>query len=139
MKQAGYSGTPLAKKLGIKPGFIIRLVNVPSYYFDLFDDLPEPVVISENTNPGKNFIHYFTKSLDDYTQNLPDLKQEIVSDGIIWISWPKKSSGVVTDINEDLIRSLALANGLVDIKVCAVDDTWSGLKLVIPVKDRPKK
>jgi hypothetical protein len=136
MPIAGYSGTPLAKKLGIKDGFRIRIVNKPPGYFDLFTDLPVDIKILEEKKTMKNLIHYFTKQIAELQRNIAALRNEIEPDGMIWISWPKKSSKVPTDITEDLIRRLALSNGLVDIKVCAVDDTWSGLKLVIPVKDR---
>lgn len=135
MKTTGYSGTPLAKKLGIKAGYIIKIVNAPDYYPDLFEDFPE---VEESNDPemGKNFIHYFTKEARKLENDILSLKDEIVQDGMIWISWPKKASKVPTDITEDIIRNLALQNGLVDVKVCAVDDTWSGLKLVIRVKNR---
>lgn len=136
MKTTGYSGTPLAKKLGIKEGFTIRLVNPPDYYFELFDDLPKDITIVKDKKSKKNLIHYFTKQLADLKKDVVALRNEIEMNGTIWISWPKKASKVPTDIVEDDIRALALANGLVDVKVCAVDETWSGLKLVIPVKDR---
>ncbi|WP_258135669.1 DUF3052 domain-containing protein [Mucilaginibacter phenanthrenivorans] len=133
---AGYSGTPLAKKLGIKQGDNIMLVNAPDYYFNLFTDLPDDLHINDNSVLKKDLIHFFTGQKDEYLSKLPDLKERIKSNGIIWVSWPKKASKVVTDISEDIIRNYALQIGLVDIKVCAVDKTWSGLKLVIPVKDR---
>jgi hypothetical protein len=136
MQPAGYSGTPLAKKLGIKEGFKIRLMNSPEYYFDLFTDMPENICVLKDLKIKKNFIHYFVKQAKELHKNIASLKNEIEPNGIIWISWPKKASKVVTDITEDVVRNLALANGLVDIKVCAVDEIWSGLKLVIPVKDR---
>ena len=133
---AGYSGTPLAKKLGIKKGYKIRIVNQPSYYFELFTEMPENITILTDKKIKKNLIHYFTKSAKDLHKDIVSIRNEIEPDGMIWISWPKKSSKVTTDITEDIIRDLALTNGLVDIKVCAVDEIWSGLKLVIPVKDR---
>jgi len=133
---AGYSKTPLAKKLGIKEGFIIRLVNAPENYFDLLTDMPENVRITDSTKEKKNLIHFFTKEMSELNKILPKLKREILPDGSIWLSWPKKSSGVQTDVTENLIRNTGLQSGLVDIKICAVDETWSGLKFVIPVKDR---
>ena len=136
MQTAGYSGTPLAKKLGIKDGFRIRIVNQPPGYFDLFTDLPLDIEILEEKKTRKNLVHYFTKQFRELQRDIIALRNEIETDGMIWISWPKKASKVSTDITEDLIRNLALSNGLVDIKVCAVDEIWSGLKLVIPVKDR---
>jgi len=139
MNTAGYSATPLAKKLGIKDGFVIRLVGQPPYYFDLFEDMPLNIQILDDTTKSKNLIHYFTRQADDLLRDIPLLKREIQTNGMIWISWPKKASKITTDITEDVIRNLALSNGLVDIKVCAIDEIWSGLKLVIPVKDRAKK
>jgi hypothetical protein len=133
---AGYSSTPLAKKLGIKPGFKIRLINQPDYYFKLFTDFPVDVKIIKGDKDKKNFIHYFETSLEKLNTNIPLLKKELEPAGMIWISWYKKSAKIPTDITENDVRKIALSNGLVDIKVCAVDDVWSGLKLVIPVKER---
>lgn len=134
---SGYSGTPLAKKLGIKPEHTIKLVNPPQSYFNLFDEFPE-ATLSESRWPLKNIIHLFTKDQSELRALLFKLKSEIEQDGCIWVSWPKKASKVATDITEDIIRDYALSIGLVDVKVCAVDAIWSGLKLVIPVKDRKK-
>lgn len=133
---AGYSGTPLAKKLGIKPGFTIKLVQQPAYYFELFQDWPEEVEQSEDDTTPKDLIHFFTREKEELDQLLPLLRSEIKSNGMIWVSWPKKASKVPTDITEDTIRAAAFANKLVDVKVCAVDKIWSGLKLVIRKKDR---
>ena len=135
MPLSGYSGTPLSKKLGLKEGFTISVFNQPDYYFDLFVDLPE-IQITKHKKLKKDFIHYFTTKEKILLKDIKDLKEQIVQNGMIWISWPKKSSKVETDITEDVIRNIALKNGLVDIKVCAVDEVWSGLKLVIPVKER---
>lgn len=132
----GYSGTQLAKKLGIKDGFKIRIVNQPSHYFELFTDMPENISILSDKKMKKNLIHYFAANAKYLHKDIISLRNEMEPDGIIWISWPKKASKVPTDITENMIRDLALANGLVDIKVCSVDEIWSGLKLVIPVKDR---
>jgi len=139
MKTAGYSGTPLAKKLGIKSGHTIRIQNPPEYYFDLFGDFPDDVVITKSKKKEKDLIHYFEKNASALLKNLPLLRDEITQQGMIWVSWPKKASKVATDITEDTIRDFALTIGLVDIKVCAVDEVWSGLKLVIPVKKRKIK
>ena len=133
---AGYSTTPLAKKLGIKEGFIIKLINAPDYYFDLFTDFPENVILDSKTEIKKNLIHFFAMDAEELHSKIIDLKLEIEENGMIWISWPKKSAKVLTDITEDVIRDLALKNGLVDVKVCAVDEVWSALKLVIPLKYR---
>ena len=138
MITSGYSGTPLAKKLGIKEGFKIRLINQPDYYFDLFTDMPENIKILKDKTSKKNFIHCFTKQAKDLNEQIPLLRNEIEQNGIIWVSWPKKTSKMATNVTEDIIRNIALSKGLVDIKVCAVDETWSGLKLVIPIKDRTK-
>lgn len=133
---AGYSDTPLAKKLGIKTGAKVMLLNAPDNYLQLFTDLPADVYFVGGADVKKDVIHVFTKQQDEFLRVLPQLIKQIKPDGMIWVSWPKKASKVVTDITEDVIRNFAVEIGLVDIKVCAVDETWSGLKLVIPVKDR---
>jgi 2-methylisocitrate lyase-like PEP mutase family enzyme len=136
MTTAGYSGTPLAKKLGLKDGQKIRLVNAPDHYRTLFDAWPRAILEIADKAAIKDFIHYFTRYAAMFRGDLPALKKELAPAGILWISWPKKSAKVATDVTENVIRDAALAIGLVDVKVCAVDETWSGLKLVIPVKDR---
>ncbi len=133
---AGYSGTPLAKKLGIKSGSKVMLINAPKHYLQLFTDMPADAYFVDDTAILKDVIHFFTKQRDEFLAILPGLMLQIKQEGMIWVSWPKKASKVVTDITEDVIRNFALEIGLVDIKVCAVDETWSGLKLVIPVKHR---
>jgi hypothetical protein len=134
-QSSGYSGTPLAKKLGIKAGFHVKLVNAPENYFNLFTDLPDNLIFTDD-GIKKDLIHFFTKQEDEFINNLPLLKDQIKANGIIWVSWPKKASKIITDITEATIRNYAIQTGLVDIKVCAVDEIWSGLKLVIPVKNR---
>jgi hypothetical protein len=136
MQPSGYSATPLARKLGIKNGFTIRLINAPDYYFQLFTDLPENLTQLTGPETGKNFIHYFATRAGELQAMLPRLRNEIADDGIIWVSWYKKSAKKPTDVTEHLVRETALATGLVDIKICAVDEWWSALKLVIPVKQR---
>ena len=131
---SGYSDTPLEKKLGIKPGARIKIINAPSGYKKLFSDLPADLKF--NSKGKQDIIHLFIKSIDELYAMLPDLKSEIEQAGAIWVSWPKKSSGIKTDVAEDRIRECAVTNGLVDVKVCAVDETWSALKLVIPLKLR---
>lgn len=138
MKPSGYSGTPLAKKLGLKKGFRVSVLGQPDYYFTLFTDLPQIELVTVDEKK-KDFIHYFVRKEKELLNNIAQLKEQIESNGMIWISWPKKTANVATDITEDVIRSIGLANGLVDVKVCAVDEVWSGLKLVIPVKDRKKQ
>lgn len=133
---SAYSSTPLAKKLGIKSGDKIRLINHPDYYIKLFSDFPDNVKIIADKKTKKNFIHYFVFSENDLRKNILQLKNEIEQNGIIWISWHKKSSKIKTDVTENIIRDVALPIGLVDIKVCAIDDVWSGLKLMIRVSER---
>ena len=136
METAGYSGTPLAKKLGIKDGFKIKLVNVPAYYFELFSDFPGQTKMIKDATTKVDFIHFFCSNAGELSAKTKVFKNQLLPVGMIWISWYKKTAKIATDVSEDLIRSVALKNGLVDIKVCAVDEKWSGLKLVIPVKDR---
>ncbi len=138
MKPSGYSGTPLAKKLGFREGLKVRIVNQPDHYFDLFEELPKAIEFSHERKSKKDLIHYFTKDAKELERDILSLKNEITTNGMIWISWPKKSAKIATDITEDTIRNLALENGLVDVKVCAVDEVWSGLKLVIPLNKRQK-
>jgi hypothetical protein len=131
MASAGYSGTPLPKKLGIKDGASAAILNGPPGYAKGLG-----VKSASELKSDLDFIQFFTKSRAELEKHLPRLRKSIKPDGMIWISWPKKSSKVETDLTEDIIRDTALALKLVDVKVCAVDETWSGLKLVIPVKDR---
>ena len=128
---AGYSGTPLAAKLGIKPGFRVKVRNAPPHYAALLAPVPDGAVISPRLRPPVDAWHLFVRSRLQLTRGVRDALDEIARDGMIWVSWPKKSSGVTTDVTEDVVRAVALPLDLVDIKVCAVDDTWSGLKLVI--------
>jgi len=138
MKTSGYSGTGLAKKLGIKNGFNIKIVNYPDYYFELFADFPSETHHIFDKKMKKNFIHYFARTIAELEKDIRQLSEEIEQNGIIWISWPKKSSKVETDLNGNIVREIGLKTGLVDIKVCAIDEIWSGLKFVIPLKDRNK-
>jgi hypothetical protein len=135
MNKAGYAGKPLAKKLGIKEGQKFSLINVPANYFELFTDLPSIIMI-KGSKRKKDLVHYFVKEQKQLVKDIVLLKESIEQNGSIWISWPKKASGVSINVTEDSIRRLAILNGLVDVKVCAVDEVWSGLKLVIPVKKR---
>ena len=138
MKSSGYSGTPLARKLGIKPGFKIKLYNEPDYYLGLFSDLPTDLKELSDKKSKKDFIHYFALNAARLNKDINQLRREIVENGMIWISWYKKSSNIETDLNENIIRDLALNCGLVDVKVCAINELWSGLKFVIRLKDRKK-
>jgi len=136
----GYSDKTLTKKLGITDETRFLVINQPENYFKLLPDLPfETVVLLEKDAKDVDLIHYFTKDYSEYVRDLPKLKDQIYKNGVIWISWPKKASKVVTDMDENKVRDLALEIGLVDVKVCAVNEIWSGLKLVIPVKDREFK
>ena len=133
---AGYSGTPLAKKLGIKAGAVVQTVDAPGDYARLLDPLPANVTFVERGADELDMVHLFTKSRAKLVKYLDDYKNKIKQNGSIWVSWPKKSSGIPSEITEDTVREVALPLGLVDVKVCAVDDTWSGLKLVIRKENR---
>jgi hypothetical protein len=133
---AGYSGTTLVKKLGIKEGFKIFLLNAPENYLQLLSPLPEEVKIVLEITRDTDLIHIFSTKRIDLVRELNASLAKLKADGVIWASWPKKSSRVPTDITEDTIREVALPLGLVDIKVCAIDDVFSGLKLVIRRENR---
>ena len=135
---AGYSGKPLTQKLGIKPGFCIFVDGAPITYDAVVGKLPDDVRIAARLKPSLDMVHMFASSAAALRKKLPACREAIAPDGMMWVSWPKKSSGVTTDVTEDVVRATALSLGLVDVKVCAVDDTWSGLKLVIPLKQRGK-
>lgn len=127
---AGYSGTPLAQKLGIKPGSAIFVVAAPGHYDELLAPLPEGVKRVRKIDAA-DVAHFFETSRARMEKDLRAAASNMQQDAAIWISWPKKAAKVATDITEDTVREVALPLGLVDIKVCAVDETWSGLKLVI--------
>ena len=134
---AGYSETPLLKKLGIKPGFRIILQNEPSHYLDWLSPLPDEVELVKKSDKNDiDFVHLFVLQRKIFEKEFKSFKKNLKKDGMMWISWPKKSSKVPTDLDENIIREFGLANGLVDVKVCAVDDVWSGLKFVYRTKDR---
>ena len=118
---AGYSGRSVVQKLGIKPGFRIFVDGAPASYDEIVD-----------------MVHLFAMQATSLRNKLPACRDAIAPDGMVWVSWPKKSSGVATDVTENVVRDTALSLGLVDIKVCAIDETWSGLKLVIPLKQRKR-
>jgi hypothetical protein len=136
MALAGYSGTPLIKKLGIKPGAKILLLNAPENYFNLLQEDISPQLIATKQTP--DFIHLFAKDIAAFKKEMVKVLSYVKKNTavIIWVSWYKKSAGIATDLNENIIRDFALQNNLVDIKVCAVSDIWSGLKLVVPVAKR---
>jgi hypothetical protein len=130
-KPAGYSGTPLAKKLGIVKGVNVLTVNAPESYADLLAPVPPGVVFEKKLSPATDVVHVFTSRQTELKKNLESLRRSVRSDCAVWVSWPKKASKVPTDITGETIRELALPLGWVDIKVCAVSEVWSGLKLVI--------
>jgi hypothetical protein len=135
---AGYSGTPLAKKLGIAAGSRVFLANVPKNYMELVAPLPEGVRLVRKINGETDIVHIFSTERARLKATLQNALGKLRQDASIWVSWPKKSSKVPTDITEDTIREVALPMGLVDIKVCAVDEVWSGLKLVIRKENRTR-
>jgi hypothetical protein len=134
---AGYSGTPLVKKLGIKSGQRIALLSGPPGYRETLGALPERVACAEQLGGKLDFIQLFASSQAELKQRFKEPKRCLARDGSLWISWHKKASGVATDLNENVVREIGLAMGLVDVKVCAVDETWSGLKFVYRLRDRP--
>ena len=133
---AGYSGTPLAKKLGIKEGMRAAAVNAPDNFLELLEPLPASVIMIDMPDKGIDLIHFFTNSRDELAKGLAKYRNLIRQDGTIWVSWYKKAAKLPTEITEDTVRDVALPLGLVDIKVCAVDEKWSGLKLVIRRENR---
>lgn len=132
----GSSKKSLAAKLGIKEGARIVLLNPPKQYEKTLGSLPDGVVAVKQLRGQMGFMQYFTTSSKDLEQAFPRLKKHLSSDGMLWISWPKGSSGVDTDLNENVVMEIGLANGLVDVKVAAIDAAWSGLKFVYRLKDR---
>ena len=135
---AGYSGTPLVKKLGIKPGFDVVFMNAPVDFVRSLDLPPEATINSASTRKPLDFILLFVMSKKDLAKKFSLVSTKLKPDGMLWISWPKKASGIKTDLTDNVVREHGLAEGLVDVKVCAVDDVWSGLKFVFRLKDRAK-
>lgn len=134
---AGYSGTPLLKKLGIKSGYSVLIVNEPDHFLNLLGDLPEDVSVVNLTYPGPiDFIHVFCENEEALHNSIPPLKEKLAKNGTLWVSWIKKSSKLETDITGNEVRELGLHIGLVDVKVCAVDEDWSGLKFMYRKEDR---
>jgi hypothetical protein len=136
---AGYSGKSVVQKLGIKPGFCIFVCHAPRAYGDVVGELPDDVTIASRLKAPLDMVHLFAIEAKGLAAKLRSYRAAIEPDGMIWVSWPKKASGVATDLTENIIRDTALPLGLVDIKVCAIDDTWSGLKFVIPKDQRGKQ
>jgi hypothetical protein len=136
---AGYSGTPLPKKLGIKEQFCVLLLDIPA---DVKAELKEALAACQFAKDGRarlDFAMVFVKSAADLKKKFSQIAKQLAPAGMLWVSWPKKTSGVATDLTENDVRDIGLQAGLVDVKVCAVNEVWSGLKFVIRVKDRPMR
>src|SRR5689334_10790084 len=133
---AGYSGTPLPKKLGIKPNQRIALVNAPNNFTKELGLLPENATIVKRLNGSLDLVLLFVDREQTLAKQFPILAKQLQSNGMIWIAWPKKSSGVATDLVFEKVQRIGLDCGLVDVKICAIDNVWSGLKFVIRLKDR---
>ncbi len=137
---AGYSGTPLPRKLGFKEGFRAALVNAPRGFQNELGELPANVKMSQQKLASPlDLILFFVESQKQLKQEFPKLARKLHQNGMLWIAWPKKSSGVVTDLSENSVREIGLAAGLVDVKVCAINDIWSGLKFVYRLTDRKSR
>ena len=134
---AGYSGTPLVKKLGIKSGANIAFISAPQDYASELD-LPSDVTVNSRSSEPLDFAQLFVKRKTELKRKFSEYAQRLNASGMLWVSWPKKSSGVSTDLSENAVREIGLAAGLVDVKICAVDEVWSGLKFVYRLKDRAK-
>ena len=133
---AGYSTTPLVRKLGIKPGMRVRIGGAPEHFLDLVGPLPEGARLLGSTRGSVDYAHLFASSRSTLRRRLPALERALTDDGLLWISWPKQASSLATDLKEGMIREDGLAAGLVDVKICAIDEDWSGLKFVYRVADR---
>jgi hypothetical protein len=133
---AGYSGTPLVQKIGIKPGHQVVLRNHPPSFLRDLGKLPEGATAGERLNGAADVVVYFTEKRSALERDFPTLASKLQPAGMLWIAWPKKASGRPTDLAENVVRETGLGFGLVDVKVCAIDEIWSGLKFVIRLKDR---
>lgn len=138
VRPAGYSGTPLLKKIGIKPAHRIALVNMPPGFLRELGSLPDGSRIIEEGGEPADVIVFFARDQHTLLADLPFLKPQMKPNGMLWAAWPKKASGVASDLSESVVQRAGLSQGLVDIKVCAINEIWSGLKFVIPLKDRKK-
>jgi hypothetical protein len=135
---AGYSKRPLLEKLGIKAGFRMIILNPPSNYDSTLGELPPDTKRAKTLRGPLDFIHFFTRQRDELERQFPKLKRELAENGMLWISWPKGSSKVETNLNEGVVCEIGLRHQLVDIKVCAIDEIWSGLKFVYRLSDRAR-
>ena len=136
---AGYSSTPLAKKLGIKEGSRIALVNAPKDFKSELGELPDKVEFVKRPTKALDIVLFFVLSERELVRDFAKLAEKLATNGMIWIAWPKKSSGVTTDLSFEPVQRIGLDSGLVDVKICAIDETWSGLKFVYRLKDRPSR
>ena len=136
---AGYSKRSLLEKLGIKPGIRICILNAPADYADILGELPMGVEFLPKHKAAVDFIQFFTTQRSELERAFPLLRKELAESGMLWISWPKAASKIPTDVNENVVREIGLKNQMVDIKVCAVDEVWSGQKFVFRLKDRAAK
>jgi len=136
---AGYSGKPIVQKLGLKPGFRIFTAGLSVAYRDVVGELPDGVTMASGAKAPLDMVHVFATEAAGLAGKLRSYRAAIEPDGMIWVSWPKKASGIATDLTDVVVRDTALPLGLVDIKVCAIDDVWSGLKFVIPRDQRTKR
>jgi hypothetical protein len=135
---AGYSKTATWKKLGIKEGTQVISLHAPETYAQILGELPRGAVLENQLGKNAVFIHYFTKDKSALNRDFPKLKKALLPDGALWISWPKAASKAPTELNDQAVREIGLKNGLVDVKVAAIDEVWSGLKFVYRLKDRKK-
>jgi hypothetical protein len=135
---AGYSGTPLPKKLGLKEGSRIALINAPKDFARELGELPHNAQILTRVTKPIDIALLFVSTERALLRDFHKLAKKLASNGMIWVAWPKKASGVETDLSEQRVRTIGLDSGLVDVKICAIDDVWSGLKFVIRLKDRPQ-
>jgi hypothetical protein len=132
----GYSGKPLGEKLGLRPGMSVAVVSAPDAYLEWLGPLPDETQISDVLQSSHDLVHVFVTDRSLLGSSIPLLKGSIVQNGSVWVSWPKKNSGVESDLDENVVRQIGLAAGMVDVKVAAVSHIWSGLKFVIRLKDR---
>ena len=136
---AGYSGTPLPKKLGLKEGSRIALLNAPEKFASQLGNLPDNAEIVTRVTKPLDIVLLFVLTERALLRDFDKLAKKLASNGMIWVAWPKKSSGVQTDLIFERVQRIGLDSGLVDVKICAIDDVWSGLKFVIRLKDRPQR
>jgi hypothetical protein len=135
-ESAGYSGTPLVRKLGFRPGARVYLINPPKGYLDLLGADAQGIEFSQSPQPPEEFVHLFVTRRSELSRQLARLREQVSDQAIVWVSWPKRSSAIHSDITDQVIRDVALPLGFVDTKVCAVDQVWSGLKLMIRRSER---